>query len=211
MNNLTMLSISDVEEVSERMLRARRPSFSQLLYCRVTSSKKLGYILERRFSPSFDAGLTNMTFNTNESSDTDDATSLLSARPRRTNHTTTDALVFDQSSVLSQSYPGAQMQHVRSSASNFDESGTINRTVYGSVTTHLSTSLVEPRAANFFVGSLGTTTEHTNISARSPMEGVSDADTDQEDEGMHPVLTDVELNHAFVSDEDTSNVPPPVL
>ena len=169
------------------------------------------YILERQFMPSSNAGVSNMTFNTNESSDTDDAASASSSRPRRTNNITTDALVFDQSSILSHSYPGAQVQHVLSSTSNFDESDRINATVYGSAMTPSSTSFVASRAANFFVGSLGNTTEHTNISARSPMEGVSDADTDHEDERMHSVLTDVELNHAYVSDEDTSNGPRTML
>ena len=153
-----------------------------------------------------------MTFNTNESSDTDDAASTSSSsRPRRTNNITTNALIFDQPSILSHSYPGAQVHRVLSSASNVDENDHINTTVYGSAMTPSSTSFVSPRAANFFVGSLGNTTEHTNISARSPIDGVSDADTDQEDERMHSVLTDVELNHAYVSDEDTSNGPRTML
>ncbi|CAF4674181.1 unnamed protein product, partial [Rotaria magnacalcarata] len=60
-------------------------------------------------------------------------------------------------------------------------------------------------AANFFVGSVGGTTDNTNISARSVIEDGSDIETDDTDERMHLVSTDIEINHAYVPDDETTN------
>jgi len=151
-----------------------------------------------------------LTYPINESSETDDGDDE-SSPPRQTttNHITTTDLVFDQPRSNSQHYSHPQLPRVvlrQSSSEENDMNNTITTSIYESLHDSLSTSFTTPRAANFFVGSLGGTTDNTNISAHSVIEGVSDVETDDTDERMHSVLTDVEINHAYVPDEETTDV-----
>jgi hypothetical protein len=61
------------------------------------------------------------------------------------------------------------------------------------------------RAANFFVESLGGTTDNTNISAHAVIEDVSDIETaNDDDERMHSVIIGSE-NPVYVGDEQSIN------
>ncbi len=165
-------------------------------------------ILDRRIINPSGNGVSNFTYAINESSHTDDDEDDddASSPPRSTNHITTTDLVFDQSSSNSLRYPHPRLPRVvirqSSPQENDNNATTTTTTTYGSVPDSLSTSFTTPRAANFFVGSLGGTTDNTNISARSVIEDVSDIETDENDERMHSVLTDVEINQGYVPDEE---------
>ncbi|CAF0723296.1 unnamed protein product [Rotaria sordida] len=174
---------------------------------------------ERRILNSTGTGASNSTTAINGSSDTDDdddddddnhdASSLL-RQITTTNHITTNDLVFNRPLTNSQSYSNPELSHVhlhQSDSEDIDNNTTATTiTTYESLHDSLSTSYTTPRAANFFVGSPGGTTDNTNISAHSVIENVSDIETDDNDERMHSVLTDVEINHAYVSDDETTNV-----
>jgi len=72
---------------------------------------------------------------------------------------------------------------------------------YGSTLDSSTTS----HAANFFVGSLGGTTDNTNVSGRSIIEGISDIESiDDDDERMHSVVHGSEENSAYVNDEQST-------
>ncbi|CAF2925301.1 unnamed protein product [Rotaria sp. Silwood2] len=67
-------------------------------------------------------------------------------------------------------------------------------------------SLITPRVANFFVGSIGGTTDNTNVSARSTVEDVSDIEVinDDGDEEIHSTATCSEENRAYINDEGST-------
>jgi hypothetical protein len=162
--------------------------------------------LERRMINPLGAGVSNITFETNESSDTDDG--LISPRQTTTTNITTNALVFDRPSYNSQRYPRTQLPRIapRQSSTEDNDNQDITATTYGSVHDSLSASFTTPRATNSFFSSTGGTTDNLNISARSAMEDMSDVDTDDNDERMHSVLTDVEINSSYIPDGETANV-----
>jgi len=157
-----------------------------------------------------DTGISNFTYPINQSSSTDDEDDI-SSLPRQStaNRLTTTDLVFDRSPSNSQRYPHPQLPRIilrRSTSEENDNVNTTTTTTYGSLHDSSSTSFTTPRAANFFVGSLGGTTDNTNTSARSAIEDISDIETDDNDERMHSALTDVETNHAYVPDDETTDV-----
>ena len=154
-----------------------------------------------------DVELTDSDDNSND--DTED----ISVLPRQStvNRITTTDLVFDRSQSNIQRYSHPQLPRILLRQSSADEqnnntNSTTTITTYGSFHESPSGSFTTPRAANFFVGSLGGTTDNTNISARSVIEDISDVDTDDNDERMHSVLTDVEINQAYIPDEENTDV-----
>jgi hypothetical protein len=155
-------------------------------------------------------GASNFTYAINESSNTDDDEDDddASSPPRQTttNHITTNDLIFDRPPSNTPRYPHPRLPRVvlRQSSPQENDNNTTT-TTYGSLHDSPSTSFTTPSAANFFVGSLGGTTDNTNISARSVIEDVSDIETDETDERMHSVLTDVEINQAYVPDDETTD------
>jgi hypothetical protein len=154
-------------------------------------------------------GVSNFAYPINETSETDDDDDDGSSPQRQTtvNRITTNDLVFDRPESNSQRCSHLPLPRVILRQSSSEENDINNTTTtYESVHESPSTSFTTPRAANFFVGSLGGTTDNTNISARSVIEGVSDIETDDNDERMHSVLTDVEINPAYVPDEETTDV-----
>ena len=166
--------------------------------------------LERRIINPSGAGVSNTTFPINDSSETDvDDDDDESTPPRQTptNHITTTDLVFNQPRSNSERYSHLQLPRVVLRQSSFEENDNNNTTttIYESPRESPSTSFTTPRAANFFVGSLGGTTDSTNLSNRSVIEDRSDVETDDNDERMHSVLTDVEINHAYIPDEEESS------
>ncbi len=170
--------------------------------------------LERRIINPSGTGISNFTYPINESSETDDDDDPLStSSPRQTtrNHLTTTDIIFDQPGSNSQGYSHPQLPRVILRQSSSEENDintttTIITTTYESLHDSSSASFTTPRAANFFVGSLGGTTDNTNISVRSVIEDLSDIETDDTDERMHSALTDVEINHAYVPDEEATDV-----
>ncbi|CAF0878208.1 unnamed protein product [Rotaria sp. Silwood1] len=171
-------------------------------------------LIERRFINLSSAGAPNSTTTINESSDSDDDnndddTSSLLRQITNTNHITTNDLVFNRPLSSSPSYSDSKLPRVvlRESSSEDIDNNATRTTTYESLHDSLSTSFTTPRAANFFVGSPGGTTDNTNISAHSAIENVSDIETDDNDERMHSVLTDVEINPAYVPDDEITNVP----
>ncbi|UJR35273.1 hypothetical protein I4U23_028037 [Adineta vaga] len=171
---------------------------------------------ERRIIRSLHSGISINNNHRNELSDSDennvDDTEDISVLPRQSiiNRITTTDLVFDQPQSNFQRYSHPQLPRIVLRQSSADEqnnnTNTTTTTSYGSFHESPSGSFTTPRAANFFVGSLGGTTDNTNISARSVIEDMSDAETDDNDERMHSVLTDVEVNEAYVPDEENTDV-----
>jgi len=168
--------------------------------------------IERRIINPSGTGVSNLAYPINESSETDEDNDESSSPPRQTttaNRITTTDLVFDGPRSNSPHYSHPQLPRIILRHSSFEENDnntTTTTTTYESLHDSSSTSFTTPRAANFFVGSLGGTTDNTNISARSVIEDVSDIETDDNDERMHSVLTDVEINHAYVPDEESTDV-----
>ena len=163
-------------------------------------------ILERRLINPSGAGVSDFPYPINELSETDgDDEESSPPRQASINHLTTTDLVFDQPRSNSQRYPHPQLPRVlvrQSSTEENDNNTTATTTsMYESVRDSPTSSFTTPRAANFFVGSLGGTTDNTNLSTRSVIEDVSDIETDDNNERMHSVLTDVEINLAYVPDE----------
>ncbi|CAF2382194.1 unnamed protein product [Rotaria sp. Silwood2] len=151
----------------------------------------------------------NESSNTDDDDDDDDDESSLLRQITTTNHITTNDLVFNRPSSSSENYSNSQLPHValhESSSEDTDNNTTRTTTTYESLQDSISTSFTTPRAANFFVGSPGGTTDNTNISAHSVIENVSDIETDDSDERMHSVITDVEINPAYIPDDETTNV-----
>ncbi|CAF0717540.1 unnamed protein product [Adineta steineri] len=167
--------------------------------------------LGRRTTNYSDADSSNFIDDTNnDTSDTDDEANI-SALPRQStsNRITTNDLVFDEPQLTAQHYSHSQLPRIilrESSSEGKDMNNTTTTTSYGSFHDSPLGSFITPRAANFFVGSLGGTTDNTNISARSVIEDVSDIETDNNDERMYSVLTDTEINHAYVSDEAATDM-----
>lgn len=155
-------------------------------------------------------GVSNFAYPITETSETDDGDDDDGSSPQRQttiNRITTNDLVFDRPESNSQRYSHLPLPRVILRQSSSEENDINNTTTtYESVHESPSTSFTTPRAANFFVGSLGGTTDNTNISARSVIEDVSDIETDDNDERMHSVLADVEINPAYVPDEETTDV-----
>jgi hypothetical protein len=164
--------------------------------------------LERRIINPSGTGISNFTYPINESSETEDDDDRSSPSRQTTNRITTIDLIFDRPGSNSQRYSHVQLPRVVVRQSSFEENDNNNTTttIYESPHDSLSTSFTTPRAANFFVGSIGGTTDNTNISAPSVIEDANDNETDDDDERMHSVLTDVEINNAYVSDEESANV-----
>jgi hypothetical protein len=162
--------------------------------------------LERRIINPSGTGVSNFPYPINESSETDgDDEGSSPQRQTTINHITTTDLVFDQTRSNSQRYSHPQLPRVvlRQSSPEENDNNNTRTTMYESLGESPSTSFTTPRAANFFVGSLGGTTDNTNLSARSAIEGVSDIETDDDDdERMHSVLTDVEVNLAYIPDDE---------
>lgn len=156
-------------------------------------------------------GVADFNYPINESSETEGDDTHDESSPLRasSSHITTTDLIFDQPQSNPRRYPPTRLPRVvlrRSSAEENDTNDTSTATVYESLQDSTSTSFTTPHAANFFVGSLGGTTDNTNISVRSVIEDPSDNDTDDNDERMHSVLTDVEINPAYVPDDESSDV-----
>ncbi|CAF0787723.1 unnamed protein product [Adineta ricciae] len=169
---------------------------------------------ERRRTGLFRSGASNNNgrndaFDSEGNDDVED----ISVLPRQStaNRITTTDLVFDQSESNFQRHSHPQLPRIVLRQSSTDERNNNNNTnttltSYGSFHESPSGSFTTPRAANFFVGSLGGTTDNTNVSARSVIEDVSDVEPDEDDERMHSVLTDVEINQAYVPDEEKTDV-----
>jgi len=113
--------------------------------------------------------------------------------------------MFDRPSSNSRRYSNPQLPRValRQSSTEENDHNNTNTTLYGSLRDSPSTSFTTPRAANFFVGSIGGTTDNTNISASSAIEDISDIEID---ERMHSVLTDAGINCGNVPEEETTNI-----
>lgn len=171
------------------------------------------FILERRMLHSSSAGFSNITSNvviesTDTDDDDDDNGSPSSGQTARPNRITTNELIFDRShsDSLDQLNPNQPRLVICESSSehigqNSSRNTTTTTAAYESAQDSFSTSFTTPRAANFFVGSPGGTTDNTNISVHSVIEDGSDIEVDDTDERMHSVLTDVGVNHAYASDE----------
>ena len=150
----------------------------------------LSLVVEQRLVNLLSAGVSNVSYATNESSDSGEESFL---SPMTTSQRLTTAPPPNRSSAHSGRYRHQPLP--RRHASNQDES--------------LSTAFITPGPANFFVGSLSGTTDNTNVSGRSLVEDLSDIETiDDDAEEMHSVLASSESNAGFVNDEDsaTSNV-----
>lgn len=162
--------------------------------------------LDRRIFQSSTPGASNVTSTSHESSDTDDE--LISSGSTRHNHITTDSLIFTNSTLIAQDDSQTELlPNVIVRQLNSREESTNDTTLFESVRDSISSSFTTPRAANFFVGSLGGTTDNTNISAHSVVEDTSSSSTNTtNDERMHSVLTDVEINHGYVSDHETTDL-----
>ncbi|CAF3319142.1 unnamed protein product [Rotaria socialis] len=170
---------------------------------------------ERRILNSSGNAISNFTStNINGSSDSDDDNDDDGSSPSRrttTSRITTNDLVFDRPLLTSERYSDSKLPRValRTSSSEdiVDNNATTNTTTttYESFHDSLSASFTTPRAANFFVGSSGGTLDNTNISASSVVEDSSNIETDDTDERMHSVLTDIEINHAYVPDDETTS------
>jgi len=97
----------------------------------------------------------------------------------------------DEKELSSSSRPTTAELVFDRSSSNSRRYGSINRS---------------SRANNFFAGSLGGTTDNTNISAHSVVEDVSDIEAiDDDDERMHSVIIGPQENPAYVGDEQSIN------
>lgn len=163
------------------------------------------------------AGVFNSIYPVNESSETEgddeDEEGDESSSPRRStiNRITTTDLVFDQPSSTpenSSHYLHPQLPRVIVRQSSFDENDNnkTTTTMYESLHDSPATSFTTPRAANFFVGSIGGTTDNTNLSAHSAIEDTSDIETHGTEEPTHSVLTDdAEINLAYVPDDEQSS------
>ncbi|CAM4741859.1 unnamed protein product [Rotaria magnacalcarata] len=166
---------------------------------------------ERRILNSSSDAISNFTStNINGSSDSDDDNRSSPSRQTTISRITTNDLVFDRPLLTSERYSDSKLPRVAlrtSSSEDIHNNAAANTTTttYGSLHDSSSTSFRTPRAANFFVGSVGGTTDNTNISARSVIEDGSDIETDDTDERMHLVSTDIEINHAYVPDDETTN------
>lgn len=165
----------------------------------------------RRVTNQSDTGVSNYAYPPSESSENEDNDDESSQPRSATNRITTADLVFDQPRTNNQHHSSSQLPRIilRQSTveeNDGDESEDNNNTTattvttYGSVRDSTSVSFTTPRAANFFVGSIGGTTDNTNISAHSVIEDPDD------DERMHSVLTDVELNPSYVPDDESTDV-----
>ena len=67
--------------------------------------------------------------------------------------------------------------------------------------------ITTPRVANFFVGSIGGTTDNTNVSARSIVEDVSDIEVindDGSDRRIHFITFPSVDNLAYVNDDGST-------
>ena len=158
------------------------------------------FVLERRFFQSSTPGVSNRVFPSNESSDGDDE--ITSSTPTRQSHITTDSLVFEHSTLLAPDDSQTELlPNVIIRQPNSPEDSMTNATAYESVRDSLASSFTTPRAANFFVGSLGGATDNTNMSAHSVIE-----DSDVHDERMQSVLTDVDSNPGDVSDHQMTDL-----
>jgi hypothetical protein len=165
--------------------------------------------LERRMIYPLGTGVSNFPYPINESSETDgDDDHSSPTRQTAINRITTTDLVFDQPRSNSQRYPHPQLPRVIVRQSSIEENDNNNTatTMYESLRDSPTASFTTPRAANFFVGSLGGTTDNTNLSTRSVIEDLSDIERDDNDERMHSVLTDVEINLAYVPDEEEESI-----
>lgn len=84
----------------------------------------------------------------------------------------------------------------------------------------MQNSSIIPRGANFFVGSLGGTTDNTNTSIRSNTEYMVDIQTTDDDDNntntntttnnnndeiMHTVITSSAENPAYIDDEQSTH------
>lgn len=142
----------------------------------------LSLVVEQRLVNLLSAGVSNVSYATNESSDSGEE-SLLSPL------TTNQRLITAPPTAHSGRFRHQPLP--RRHASNQDES--------------LSTAFITPGPANFFVGSLSGTTDNTNVSGRSLVEDLSDIETiDDDADEMHSVLASSESNAGFVHDEDSA-------
>ena len=172
--------------------------------------------LERRIMNPVGAGAFNSVYPINESSETDgdddnedDEESSSPARSAINRITTTD-LVFDQPPPPTNTpcYVHPQLPRVVVRQSSFEENDNnqTRTTMYESLHNSPATSFTTPRAANFFVGSIGGTTDNTNLSVNSVTEDTSDLETHDTEESAHSVLTDdIEVNLAYVPDDEESS------
>lgn len=161
------------------------------------------------------AGAFNSVYPINESSETEgeDDEDEDSSSPMRSaiNRITTTDLVFDHppaTPMNTPSYPHPQLPRVVIRQSSFEENDNnqTRTTMYESLHDSPATSFTTPRAANFFVGSIGGTTDNTNLSANSVTEDTSDVDIQDTDQSTHSVLSDdVEVNLAYVPDDEESS------
>lgn len=138
-----------------------------------------------------------------EPSDTDINQPSISSQTRTNNITTNDEL-FDHSSSFSgfysdRHYPRVLLQEL--SSQELTDQSTVT---YGSVQESSPTPFTTPRFANFFVGSPGATIDTTtNASVHSVIETTCDIDSYNNDERMYSVMTDPEVNQAFLSDGES--------
>lgn len=119
--------------------------------------------------------------------------------------------MFDQTSFNPRFYSDPQLKFHTINPQNseeFDHDTTATtQSTFASVCDSPSTSFTTPRNANFFVGSLSNATDNTNVSMRSVTEDLTDVEiTGDDDERMHSVLTDVEINQAYAPDDVETDV-----
>jgi hypothetical protein len=192
--------IHSVDNNSSTDISRNRRLHGKFLQLNKSKKNRFSSLVRRVQNPSR-SGVPNVSFAQNESSESDEDPSS-SSRHTTTSDVTATGLVFGQPSSNSRRYRQQPSPRRSSRQTNPDENNTTVST-YGSVSDSPTTS----RAANFFVGSLGGTTDNTNISAHSILEDVSDIETiDDDDEKMHSVLTGSEENPAYVNDEESTNI-----
>ena len=138
-------------------------------------------LAEQRLVSRLTTGVPNISFATNESSESEEDSFLSAGNQRLTTTAPADHFV---------SHPGRYRHRPlpRRSAGHREES---------------DSALIPPGPANFFVGSLSGTTDNTNVSARSLVDDLSDIETIDDDE-MHSVLASSESNAAYVNDDEPS-------
>ncbi|CAF0894054.1 unnamed protein product [Rotaria sp. Silwood1] len=143
------------------------------------------------------------------------------------NNSTTDASTSQQSSERRLLNPSGRGIHNVSFATNESVDDVENSSSsLGTTSTNLTTTIgltfdrpsnprrygsihetsTTPRVANFFVGSIGGTTDNTNVSARSTVEDVSDIEVinDDGDEEIHSTTICSEENPAYINDEEST-------
>jgi len=153
-------------------------------------------ILERRTTHSLGASVSDYTHPINESFNYDDYDADgedVSILPRQStvNRITTTDLVFDQPQTNSQRYSYPRLPCIvlrQPSPEEKDNNNITTTTSYGSFHDSPSGSFTTSRAANSLDGSLDGTSDDTNISARSAIEGISDMKTDDNGEPIHSAL-----------------------